>query len=130
MAYDGHTLFVNACNVNIKYEAVHQCYVIDVPHDKRRPAVVVQPDCRVRNTELRSWFEDRDFPRLAKSMDRVDDVEALPSENDLLQEDAFVVLCEAMGLHRDKSFRGQLRKALSQMYVESFNVSSTTNSSS
>ena len=130
MTYDGHTLFVNACNVNLEYEAVHQCYVIDVPLDESRPAVVVQPDCRVRNTELRSWFEDRDFPRLAKAMDRLDSVEALPSGNDLLREDALMVLCEAMGLHRDKSFRGLLRKALSQMYVESFNVSSTTNSSS
>ena len=62
------------------------------------------------------------------TMDRLDNVEALPSGNDLLQEDAFVVLCEAMGLHRD--YCGLLRKALSQMYVESFNVSSATNSSS
>lgn len=126
MTYDGHTLFVNASSVNLDYEAVHQCYVIDVPHDKSRPAVVVQPDCRVLNTELRSWFEDRDFPCFASLMESVANVEALPSGNDLLQDNAFMVLCEAMGLHCDKSSRQRrlLRKALSQMYVESFNVSS------
>lgn len=119
MTFDGQTLFVNACNVDLQYKVVHPCFVIDVPHDKNLPAVVVQPNCNVRGHELKSWFEERKFSNLAEYVDAVELVQSLPSGNDLLHPDAFVDLCDAMQLHRDRVARDQLRKALSQMYIES-----------
>jgi len=119
VTFDGQTLYVNACSVNLQYEAVHQCFVIDVPHDKNLPAVVVHPDCNVRGNELKSWFEERKFIILAEYMGAVELVENLPCCNDLMHQDAFMYLCDAMHLHRDRVARDQLRKALLQMYVES-----------
>lgn len=51
-SFDGHTLYVNASNVNLRYEAVHPCIVVDLPHDTTQPARVVQPTaCPLQTVE-------------------------------------------------------------------------------
>jgi Icc-related predicted phosphoesterase len=122
VSYDGTTLYVNASMVDSNYEMTRDCIVVDVPHDITQPAVVVQPICQVQNTELHLWLKKRNFERLAWYMDRVPNVKELPSGNDLLQKDrAYRTLCEKLCLGADRSARVDLWKALSQMYVESFN---------
>ena len=118
--FDGHTIFVNACNVNLKYDVTHPSIVIDIPHDPSRGAVVVQPECRVRSNELHDWFLKHSFSGLASCIENVEPTQGLPSGNDLLKEDAFIQLCDAMCLHRDQVAQNELRKALALMYAESF----------
>lgn len=119
--YDGQTLFVNASNMNEDFKPVNQCFVVDVPHDRSQPAVVITPTCCVQNTELRDWFLERDFLTLASYVDKVQDVERLPSGDALLYDNAFGIICHAMYLHRCRGTQMQLRDALAQMYAESFN---------
>ena len=106
--------------MNLRYRATHPCIVIDVPHDHNQGAVVVRPNCRVRSNELQEWFQNRGFLRLANLMENVEHSQQLPSGNDLLNDDCFVQLCDAMRLHRHKAARQELRKALAQMHAESF----------
>jgi Calcineurin-like phosphoesterase len=41
--YDGTTLYVNASNLDLKYQSVHPCTVIDLPHDPNLPPRIVTP---------------------------------------------------------------------------------------
>ena len=41
VSFDGVTLYCNAANCDLMYRARRPCIVIDVPHDKSKPAVVV-----------------------------------------------------------------------------------------
>lgn len=40
-SYDGTTLYVNASNVDLQYNAINPCHVIDLPHDKTKPPILV-----------------------------------------------------------------------------------------
>lgn len=120
VTYDGHTLFVNASNVDLAYRPCHPCIVVDVPHDTKKSAVVVTPECHLQNTDLQQWFVDREYASLATYMTKVKDIEAVPSGNALLDKDALMRLCDLMLLHRDRSACKSLTEALSEMYAESF----------
>jgi Icc-related predicted phosphoesterase len=120
--YDGTTLYINASNVDLRCQPVHPCYVVDLPHDRTRPAMLVEPACKVQGRDLQSWFAERGFHNLAEYAaqrathhQQQDD---LPSGNELL--DSHKQLCEALFLHRDYKARRNLQDALLQMYVESF----------
>jgi predicted phosphodiesterase len=41
--YDGTTLYVNASNLDLRYQSVHPCAVIDLPHDPNLPPRMVTP---------------------------------------------------------------------------------------
>lgn len=49
---DGRTLFVNASSCTIGYSADNPCVVIDLPHDRSLPAVVVKPCCSCDGAEV------------------------------------------------------------------------------
>jgi len=49
---DGTTLFVNASSCTLTYNTDNPCIVIDLPHDKRLPAVVVKPQCTLSGEEV------------------------------------------------------------------------------
>jgi hypothetical protein len=120
ITYDGTTLFINASNLDLAYRAVNPCVVVDLPHDRSKPAVVIQPNCKVKGSDLKQWFHDHECQTLARYMDNVTDVDTLPSGNDLLSNNSFIDLMAAMFLHRDKSAQEELRDVIGQMYVEAF----------
>lgn len=44
VSYDGTTLFVNASTLDVEYRGCQDCVVVDVPHDRSKPAIVVVKD--------------------------------------------------------------------------------------
>lgn len=58
---DGTTLFVNASSVTKFYQPVNPCIVIDIPHDKSKPVVVVEPMSDLSSTEVIAWLGKNEF---------------------------------------------------------------------
>jgi hypothetical protein len=120
--FDGHTLYVNASSLDLSYEANNPCIVIDLPHDKTKPAMVVQPDCWVHDTEeFLCWLKQNRYPHIADKIETTKP-RGLPTGSDLFAKSAFQVICDKLLLHRRKNFlaKQELRKALCQLYAESF----------
>ena len=128
-SFDGHTLYVNASSLDLGYEANNPSIVIDVPHDKTQPAMVVQPNCWVHDTEeLICWLKQNRYFHIADKMEmfhasqKNDNNNSLPMGNDLFAKSAFQTLCDKLLLHRRKNIlaKQDLRTALCQLYAESF----------
>mmetsp|Transcript_7004 Transcript_7004/g.11628 ORF Transcript_7004/g.11628 Transcript_7004/m.11628 type:complete len:122 (+) Transcript_7004:686-1051(+) len=51
-SFDGTTLFVNASNLDLDYEHVHPCVVIDLPHDSSLCARVVKSQCNLTGKDF------------------------------------------------------------------------------
>lgn len=121
-SFDGHTLYVNASSLDLGYEANNPCIVIDLPHDKTKPAMVVEPHCWVHDTDdLLCWLKQNNYMRLAK---RIEDwrSQTLPIGKGLFAKSAFQTICDKLFLHRRKHrlAKQELRVALCQLYAESF----------
>jgi len=119
VTFDGCTLFVNAANLNINYEATTECVVVDLPHDKTKSAMVVEPVCQLQNGQLSEWLASEGYLKLVQYI-RVVDSNELPSGEKLIRKWVYDDLCDQLCLHRDAEARRELRRALSQIYVESF----------
>ena len=121
-SYDGTTLYVNASNLTHQYLPLHHCLVIDVPHDKNQPAMLVKPQCPIQDhASLLNWFQERGFNRLHDAMKSLPDVSNVPLGNDLLAgEVALHAVCDGLGVQRDPDARKQVVMALSMLYAESF----------
>jgi hypothetical protein len=122
-SYDGQTLFVNASILEDE-QAVHRCIVVDLPHDKNLPAMVVRPQCAIETMdEFRDWLERKGYEELRRYCSQQDincTTIVFPLGNDLFEESAFFDICDALHLHRDKDAQMELRSALNQLYAESF----------
>jgi hypothetical protein len=121
VSFDGQVLYINASNLNIKYQAVNHPVVIDVPHDKSKPVRVVPPDCRITSEDLPGWCKNNGYGRIGLLLDDCT-LDALPSGNALLGEDAYEVIAEQIKLHRNMCREGyrELRSVLSALYAQSF----------
>ena len=125
-SFDGQTLYVNASNLDLGYEANNPCIVIDLPLDQTKPAMVVQPQCTLHDTDdFVSWLTQNDYHSVAeliteRSAHRPPDL--LPTGNQLFHKSSYHTICDKLFLHRRKMdlVRRELRGALCQLYAESF----------
>ena len=118
--FDGITLYINASNLDQKYEPVHYPIVVDVPNDITQPARIVPPECNVKSEDLLEWCHHHGFSRIAKKVEKVDTSQNFPSGNDLLGQTAFDKLANKLQLHRCKEARQELRRVQAMLYSESF----------
>jgi hypothetical protein len=141
--FDGQTLYVNASNLDIGYEAIHPCIVIDLPHDQSLPAMVVQPHCPIQDLhEFVGWLQHKNYLVVAKALETCIHQRYPPPLPDLSSPATYRNLCAMLGWTRtgggggggseirstttssSRSFRQsakrELRTALCQLYAESF----------
>jgi hypothetical protein len=130
-SFDGQTLYVNASNLNLDYDAVNPCMVIDLPHDRNLPSRVVRPDKKCTKNywekELPAWFQENGYTVLAGIFSKFcrEQTSRLPSGDALVQctSEAYKKLLPKMKLYQErnaKDVKTELRCALSQLYAESF----------
>jgi Calcineurin-like phosphoesterase len=125
-SYDGHTLYVNASTLDIGYEAVNPVIVIDLPHDKSKPAMVVEPQQWIHNIDdLLFWLKQRGYLTIAQAMEDAKPYGlSLITHNNptLYSGSTYQSLCDQLGLkrRRHRPARQELRNALGQLYAESF----------
>ncbi|KAL7581245.1 hypothetical protein ACA910_006019 [Epithemia clementina (nom. ined.)] len=119
--YDGHTLFVNASSVDLRYQPTHFCTVVDLPHDLHQPARVVQPGCTLTPNHFLEWVQSHGYTKLAQHAKEAN-LALLPSGNDLFSEDANEKVCTVLNLYRDAGARREWRNAAMDLYCESFEL--------
>jgi Icc-related predicted phosphoesterase len=119
VSFDGQTLFVNASNLNLRYEPVNPCVVVDLPYDEHQPARLVVPHCTLSGLDFVRWCKANAYTLLAQRLETIPS-QTLPSGNDLLKSDAFQPLFDKLQLHRDEQARLELRRALLQLIAESY----------
>jgi hypothetical protein len=125
-SFDGQTLYVNASNLDLSYKPVHPCIVVDLPHDQSKPAMIVQPHCPIQNaSQLETWLlkDNNDiYASLAASVKDSDHEQRqlLPGGHAFLQESAHMEICYALRLHRDLEAQRLWRRALADLYAQSF----------
>lgn len=127
-SFDGRTLYVNASSLDIGYEAINPCIVIDLPHDMDQPARVVQPRCRLTDLgDFLGWLQHNDYHTVAQALEsniqQLTNDFSLPLSHDLASSStSHGDLCYLLGWkgrkHRDA--KKELRKALCQLHAESF----------
>lgn len=64
VSFDGNTLFCNASNCTIRYRTDNPCTVIDVPHDRTKPASIVTPNCPFTGTEILEWLKKHEYDKI------------------------------------------------------------------
>ncbi|KAG7343145.1 metallophosphoesterase domain containing protein [Nitzschia inconspicua] len=127
-SFDGHTLYVNASSLDIAYEAINPCIVIDLPRDLSRSAKLVEPYCRLQDMgEFVGWLQHNNYLTLAQAletkMQQHSSAFPLPmSSNKFSGSGSYHSLCDFLGWKRRKHrpARRELRIALCQLYAESF----------
>lgn len=149
VGYDGHTLFVNAANVDRLYRVVQPCLVVDVSHDKTQPARWVQAVSPVANLqEFLKWLsaknnatassdhvanhaptngnnadDDEDYnfnALLAHLRGLYSDMDEIVNWQQPWAEQTFADVACAWSLHRDEKLRDDLRRAFHLLYRDSF----------
>jgi Icc-related predicted phosphoesterase len=127
-SFDGHTLYVNASSLDIGYEAINPCIVIDLPHDMTQPARVVEPCCRLVDMgDFVGWLQHNDYHTVAQALESSIQQSAngfsLPLPPTLTSSSTYYHdLCTLFGWKRRKHrpAKRELRIALCQLYAESF----------
>jgi Calcineurin-like phosphoesterase len=124
--YDGYTLYVNASTLDIGYEAVNPVIVIDLPHDKSKPAIVVEPQQQWIHSidDLIFWLNQNGYHIIAQAMVNAKPYVSLitPNNPSLYSGSTYQSLCDQLGLkrRRHRPAKQELRNALCQLYAESF----------
>jgi predicted phosphodiesterase len=116
--FDGQVLYINASNLNVKYQAVNHPIVIDVPYDRSKPAMIVPPHCNMTPKDLICWCQDKKYNLIAEALEGCD-LEALPSRNALVSQDTYEEVDYRLQLRLHGEYR-QLRKALAVLYAQCF----------
>ncbi len=120
--FDGTTLYVNASSVDVRYVPDRHAIVVDVPHDRSKPAMVVPPGaCNLKLPDLLTLCEIHGWSTLKQSLEdcNLDHIEgSLPTNFSYLAEDAFHVLSERLHLEQDS--QAELLQALRVAYAQSF----------
>jgi predicted phosphodiesterase len=119
VTYDGNTLYVNACNVNLSYQVVNYPIVVEVPLDKTRKATVVRPNCTKNPTDFLEWCKQQKYDLLVEYMED-NDLSTLPTGNKFFDEDAYATIANHLCLHRDRKAGKELKRALANLYAQSF----------
>ncbi|CAB9512466.1 Metallophosphoesterase domain-containing protein 1 [Seminavis robusta] len=124
-SFDGTTLYINASNLDLGYDSVHPCTVVDLPHDPALPPRIVEPSCSITGDDLvNGWFRDKGYEILADVLrDSGCEGQNLPSGDELLNTaEAYWEICRQLDFRTTTSLQAkrELRKALSQLYAASF----------
>lgn len=129
-SFDGQTLYVNASSLDIGYQAINPCIVIDLPLDVSKPAMVVQPTRWIRDMDhFGMWLEQNGYSLVAKSIQETNEkVRSEASKRtgevfpDFYSNETFYALCNHLGWKRRKHAlaKQELRTALCQLYAEAF----------
>ena len=120
VSFDGHTLYINASNLNISYQAIHRPVVVDLPLDKSKPAMVVQPRCDFDVRSFSDWCKSNGFNELSRQLSACKDICEFPTGDALLERGAYRKLCDKLQLNRDEKGSHELNLALSELFVQSF----------
>lgn len=120
--YDGHTLFINASSLDMKYKAVNRPIVVDISHaNKTEPARVILPVNTKATTQndFEQWCSDHGYKVVAEAISTYNG-EQLPLGSDLFRADAFLKLLDKLGLHRSPKGRAEVEMLLGELYAENF----------
>lgn len=121
---DEHTLYVNASSLDIGYEAVNPCIVVDLPHDKSLPATVVKPIQWINTVQdFVYWLRHNEYHNIAPRMEAaIPHGFVIPNDHSLFSAHTFQSFCDKLGItsRRKKPIRKELQRALNQLYAESF----------
>lgn len=121
VTYDSKTLYINASNMNISYQAVNYPVVVDVPCDKSQAPQIVRPNCSMTPQDFKVWCAKENFTLIANAMEN-DNAKMLhmPSGNGFFTEEANADIANLFHLHRDRKACLELKKALAKLYAQSF----------
>lgn len=129
VGYDGTTMFVNASIVDLRYRPIEPCVVIDVPHDRSQPVVLVPPKSPVSSTEeFLTWLNERShddcgYAGLSQHLLRVGN-DALDDSIDWDYPWAVLsslpIVFSRLLMHRDVNLEREFAKAFRELYAESF----------
>jgi Icc-related predicted phosphoesterase len=124
VTFDGTTLFVNASNLNLAYQAVNLPIVLDVPNDKALSVRVVQPECTIQSAhDFVQWIQaKKEYQQLAYYVQNISE-KAFPTGTAIFS--AYETLCEDLLLHRDRIAANQLHAVIAEIYAESFGQKKT-----
>lgn len=121
VSYDSKTLYINASNLNLCYEAVNYPVVVDLPVDKNQPPKIVRPNCTMIPKDFEEWCNQENFNLVANCIGSDNEkLPHMPSRNDLFTEDAYEGIVNLFHLHRDRETCVELKKALAKLYAQSF----------
>lgn len=80
-SFDGQTLYVNASNLDIGYEAINPCIVVDLPHDTTQPAMIVEPQRWIHSVDdLVAWLYQNKYDAVAKALVEATATHSNPTE--------------------------------------------------
>ena len=121
--FDGTTLYINASNLDLEYDHVHPCIVIDLPHDSDQPARIVKPECHLSGNDFLKTIHGN-YEVLSDALERSGfDEDDMPAGDALLESAAaYKAICNKIYISRaqqDHAYR-ELRVALSELYAKSF----------
>ena len=137
-SFDGQTLYVNASNLDIGYEAINPCIVVDLPRDKTQPAMIVEPQRWIRSVDdFVAWLHEHNYTAVANALTEVTSKDAVTHgrgmgigkdrapfvlPENLYSGASYSAICEHLGWKRRKHrpLKQQLQAALCQLYSESF----------
>jgi len=105
---DGTTLFVNASSCTLNYNVDNPCIVIDLPHDKNVPAVVVKPQCTLSGEEVVAVLKSMCKRHVAYCdlIPLFEEATPLVEGRDLVLDDLVIdeIACLRLEMHRQKNW--------------------------
>lgn len=119
VSFDGTTLYINASNLNLAYQAVNYPVVVDVPLDTAENATIVRPNCTMTPLEFLERCKQQQYQYIVEQMEG-SDITKLPSRNEFFDEDAYSIISDQLCLHRNWKAGKELKRALANLYAQSF----------
>lgn len=121
VTYDSKTLYINASNMNLSYQAVNYPVVVDLPCDKSKAPKIVRPNCTLTPQEFKEWCAKENFDLVVNAMGSDNEqLSQMPTGNGLFTEDAYTDIANLLQLHRDRKACMELKTALAKLYAQSF----------
>jgi len=116
---DGTTLFVNGSSCSLMYSPDNPCIIIDLPHDKTLPAVVVKPRCTLLGDEVVALLKSMCNHRVeyANLVPYFEGAKPMLEGEDLVVDDVLIsdIGCR-LGMHREKKWF-ELKKMLREFIM-------------
>ena len=121
VTYDSKTLYINASNMNLSYQAVNYPVVVDLSCDKSQAPKIVRPSCSMTPQAFHQWCSKESLHLVANAMEAENEkISQMPIGNDLFTEDAYADIVNLLQLHRDRKACKELKTALAKLYAQSF----------
>jgi len=117
---DGTTLFVNASSCTLNYTPDNPAIVIDLPHDKNLPAVLIKPQCTLSGEEVITLLKSMCNSKVAYCIlvPFFEGCKPLIQGKDLVMDDVSLgdIGCH-LGMHREKHWF-ELKRALRDFVMD------------